>query len=178
MKYRVLSAFFARALVAAFATSALIATAPAAAQAYPNKPVKLVVPYPPGGAADTLSLRIGNRLVGNPDSAAALEMTFVGATLEAATHVTLAITGARAATVITQPSGVLSEVAPWVPFTLRAGERLRIAAIQDGCRAYLCVRGGFDVPVVLGGRGTNLAASFGGHEGRLLRAGDWPARPG
>jgi len=62
MKYRVLSAFFARALVAAFATSALIATAPAAAQAYPNKPVKLVVPYPPGGFPDTVARMLAKAL--------------------------------------------------------------------------------------------------------------------
>ncbi len=55
MKYRVLGALFSRALVAAFATSALIAAAPAAAQAYPNKPVRLVVPYPAGGFPDTVA---------------------------------------------------------------------------------------------------------------------------
>lgn len=133
----------------------------------------------PGGAADTLSLRIGNRLLGNHDNAAAVEMTFVGATLETETDITLVLTGARAAAIITQPSGVLSEVSFWTPFTLRTGERLRIAAIQHGCRAYLCAHGGFDVPVVLCGRGTHLAAAFGGHEGRLLRAGDvLPTGPG
>lgn len=55
MTSRVLAAFFARALIAAFASTALIATAPASAETFPSKPVKLVVPYPAGGFPDTVA---------------------------------------------------------------------------------------------------------------------------
>jgi biotin-dependent carboxylase-like uncharacterized protein len=46
------------------------------------------------------------------------------------------------------------------------------AGIWRGSRAYVCVGGGIDVPVVLGSRSTQLRGSFGGHEGRALRRGD------
>ena len=55
MTSRVLAAFFARALIAAFASTALMASAPASADAFPSKPVKLVVPYPAGGFPDTVA---------------------------------------------------------------------------------------------------------------------------
>lgn len=114
-----------------------------------------------GGAADPFALRIANLLVGNPEDAAALEITLAGPELEFSVDAVVAIGGAAFA-------GLPS----WRPIAVRAGERLRFGTAEQGCRGYLAVAGGIDVPVVLGGRGTSLRAGFGGLEGRALRAGD------
>lgn len=111
---------------------------------------------PAGGALDALSLRAGNRCVGNPDDAAAIEITLTGASFELDADVLIALGGG---------SGVVVRMA-------RAGEKLDVDAPSAGCRTYLCVRGGIDVPVILGARSTCLVGGFGGHEGRALRAGD------
>jgi biotin-dependent carboxylase-like uncharacterized protein len=54
---------------------------------------------------------------------------------------------------------------------LRAGEAWTVAS-RGGRVAYAAVRGGIDVPPILGGRGTLLVAGLGGHQGRMLRKGD------
>lgn len=127
---------------------------------------------PRSGVADALSLRLGNRLVGNPDSAAALEMTLFGCTVECDAAVTIAITGSDAAATITRRGGSMVEVARQRPVTLNGGERLKIAGLRTGSRAYLCVSGGITAPQVLGSRSTHVASGIGGHDGRALRAGD------
>ena len=63
-------------------------------------------------------------------------------------------------------------VPAWRPVRLAAGTDLVLGAARTGCRAYLAIAGGIAVPRVLGGRGTHLAAGFGGLGGRALRAGD------
>ena len=140
---------------------------------------------PRSGAADALALRVGNRLVGNPDDAAAIEMTLVGCELafegerDEECWVVLAGSGLRGAVLRAARSsdGADRAVAPWQPFIVRAGDLLRCGTMADarlggGVRAYLCVRGGIDVPRVLGSRSTHARAGLGGHEGRVLRAGD------
>jgi antagonist of KipI len=95
--------------------------------------------FPAGGAADALSLRLGNRLVGNPDAAAALEMTLVGGTFEFADDATIALTGADLGASL---DGV---PVPWGrTVRVRAGQSLACAATRGGARGYLCVRGGIE----------------------------------
>jgi antagonist of KipI len=113
----------------------------------------------PGGAADPLALRLGNRLVGNAEGAAALEMTLLGGTFVAERDCLVALTG-------------LGVPGPWRAQVLRAGERLAVGRLWPGARAYLCVRGGFEVPRVLGSAATHLAGAFGGFAGRAVCAGD------
>lgn len=127
---------------------------------------------PRSGAADPLSLRLGNRLVGNSDSAAALEMTLFGCTVECDAGMTVTLTGSDAAATITRRDGSIVEVARQRPVTLNEGERLKVAGLRTGSRAYLCVSGGIDVPKVLGSRSTHVASGIGGHHGRALRPGD------
>lgn len=124
------------------------------------------------GAADTLSLRIGNRLVGNPDGCAGIEMTFVGGTFEFDEECELAVTGAAADVTLTDESGDAAPGAMWRPLTAAAGSRVAIGAVRGGARAYLCVRGGIDTPPVLGSRATHVSSGLGGVSGRALRAGD------
>lgn len=122
---------------------------------------------PPGGAADPFSLRIANRLVGNPPGAAALEVTLMGLELEALGHGAAAVAGADlGARLNGRP------VPPGWSFAFSPGDRLGFAGGVAGCRAYLAVAGGFTVPPLLGSRSTDLLGRFGGFGGRPLRAGD------
>jgi antagonist of KipI len=119
------------------------------------------------GAADPLALRIGNRLVGNVDGAAALEMTMVGGSFRFEADGVLALAGADTGALLGDRL-----VVPWRPYPVRAGETLVGTAMRDGARAYLCVRGGFSVPLVFGSSSTHLLTGLGGCQGRALRAGD------
>jgi len=128
---------------------------------------------PTGGAADTLSLRIGNRLVGNPDSAAAIEMTMVGGTFEFEREVMVAITGGLTSPQLLAPAGsAVRPLSPWRRERVHPGERLRIGPITRGVRAYLCIAGGVTVPSIMASSSTHAAAGFGGFGGRALRVED------
>jgi urea carboxylase len=126
------------------------------------------VGVPPSGPMDDRSFRLGNRLCGNPPGAAGLECTLVGPTLTFHADAVVALTGAdMAATVDGRP------VERFRAVQVAAGSVLRLQAVQGpGCRAYVCVRGGIDVPEYLGSKSTFTLGSFGGHGGRALRMGD------
>jgi biotin-dependent carboxylase-like uncharacterized protein len=121
----------------------------------------------PGGAADPVSLRLGNWLVGNSEGAAALEMTLTGGTFEFAEAGVVALTGADFGASING-----TRIRPWTAVELRAGQALRVGATRSGARCYLCARGGVEVPLVMGSASTHLLSGLGGFEGRALRAGD------
>lgn len=128
-----------------------------------------------GGAADALSLRVGNGLVGNDDGAPALEMTMTGAAVEFAEDALVALAGADAEATVASAGGIARAAPMWEAVAIRAGETLRIGRIGVagwGVRAYVCVAGGFVVEPALGSASTHLGAGFGGYEGRALRAGD------
>ena len=110
------------------------------------------------GACDRAAYRLANRLVGNDDGAAVLEVTFGGLVLRANADVVLVTTGARCA-------GMPHNA----PLTLAAGEQLSLGAPVTGVRTYVAVRGGLDVPQVLGSRSTDLLAGLGPD---VLAAGD------
>jgi biotin-dependent carboxylase-like uncharacterized protein len=111
---------------------------------------------PRAGAVDTPALRLANRLVGNPEGAAGLEITLGGCVLRPATAVTLAVTGAPCGlTVGGRPAG-------WaVPVAAPAGALLRIGPASAGLRVYLAVDGGVAVPPVLGSRATDTLCGLG-----------------
>jgi urea carboxylase len=126
------------------------------------------VGVPPSGPMDALALRLANRLVGNAEGAAALEITVAGPTLLFRSAQQLVLTGAAMELTL---DGVA--VPRDVPMAVQPGQTLRIGKLAGaGCRAYLAVRGGFDVPLYLGSRSTFTLGQFGGHGGRVLRAGD------
>jgi antagonist of KipI len=102
---------------------------------------------PVGGAADRFALAIGNALVGNPPDAAALEVSLVGPELVADAPLACVLYGAPFALAAGGRS-----LHAGTTFTLRPGEELRIGGASRGMRAYLCIRGGIDAPVVLGSR--------------------------
>jgi antagonist of KipI len=111
------------------------------------------------GAADALALRAGNLLVGNGENAPALEMTLTGGAFAFESRAVVALTGSDFATGLPQ----------WRAVEVDAGTVLRLGASRSGARCYLSVRGGLDVPKVLGSASTHLLTGVGG---RALRAGD------
>jgi antagonist of KipI len=122
---------------------------------------------PVAGPMDEYSHVLANRIVGNPPSAAALEVTLIGPELEANAEVTCAVAGAM----FTLSVGA-TNVPMYTAFTLRPGARLTFGARSAGARATLAVRGGLDVPFVFESRATSLISRMGPFGGRALRAGD------
>lgn len=121
---------------------------------------------PVGGAADAWSARLANRLVGNDDSAAVLEITLLGPALRFEARTQVAMTGARFdATLDGRP------MPPFRSHAVRGGSTLRIGS-GDGARAYLAIGGGLQVEPLLGSSSTELRSGFGGHDGRALAEGD------
>ncbi|MFZ0107171.1 MAG: biotin-dependent carboxyltransferase family protein [Thiobacillus sp.] len=123
---------------------------------------------PRGGAADPAALAVANRLVGNEATAAGLELAFSGPALRFPKGGTVAISGACFSATRSSGAGV-----KWnETLVLQPGETLDLGAPRDGCRCWLAVRGGFEVPVAMGSRSTFLPGGFGGQQGRALRRGD------
>ncbi|MGD8174911.1 urea carboxylase [Marinimicrobium sp. ARAG 43.8] len=136
-------------------------------QDYPGRVGYWGIGVPPSGPMDDYAFRLANRMVGNHDSAAGLEFTIVGPTLKFHSDAVIALSGGRTAATL--------DGAPldfWAPITVRAGQVLEVGKATNGCRTYLAVRGGFDVPEYLGSRSTFALGQFGGHAGRVLRAAD------
>ena len=119
------------------------------------------------GAADAISLRIGNRLVGNAEDAAALEMTLVGGTFVFERDAVIALTGADFG-----PSLDGIPLAMWSSAQVKAGQTLALGSSSSGARSYLCVQGGIAVEPFLGSASTHVLSGLGGFEGRALRKGD------
>ena len=137
-------------------------------QDYPARLGYWAVGVPPSGPMDSRSLRLGNRLLGNPEGCAALEITMSGPMLRFNTDAVVAVTGA----VI--PVALDGEAQPMnQSLRVPAGSTLSLGTIAGaGARSYLCLRGGLDVPDYLGSKSTFTLGQFGGHGGRALRAGD------
>jgi len=119
------------------------------------------------GAADPVALRIGNRLVGNTERAAGLEMTLLGGTFVFPERAEIALTGADFSATLDH-----ERVDPWSSVEVQAGQTLRLEATHTGARCYLCVRGGLVVKMFLGSASTHLLSGLGGFEGRALGKGD------
>jgi urea carboxylase len=137
-------------------------------QDWPGRLGSWAVGVPPSGPMDDLAFRVANRLVGNPPGAPALELTLTGPTLRFHVEAVVALAGAPIAAKLDG-----KPIAHEQPITVPAGSTLRVGAIRGrGARAYLAVRGGFDVPATLGSRATFMLGGFGGHGGRALRAAD------
>jgi antagonist of KipI len=122
---------------------------------------------PIGGALDPHALRIANLLVGNDELAAALEIAFGGLRLTLSDDRILAWCGGDFETRVGPNS-----IPAGHPFLSCGGEELIIDRPKSGCRAWLAISGGIDVPLVLGSRSTDLRGNFGGFEGRTLHDGD------
>ncbi|MFP3462238.1 5-oxoprolinase/urea amidolyase family protein [Arthrobacter globiformis] len=124
------------------------------------------------GALDRASLRRANRLVGNAPSAAAIETVAGGLRVQAVGDQVVAVAGAPSALTVVTPSASSDEeggdtddrqrtVPVAAPFALLDGEILTIGVPDAGFRSYVAVRGGVDVPAVLGSRSTDTMSGIG-----------------
>ena len=136
-------------------------------QAYPGRQGYWSVGVPPSGPMDDLSLRLGNRLLGNAADAPGLECTLTGPTLRFREALRCVLSGA--------PTEILlnGQTAPmWQVLDVPAGAELRIGTVRDGARAYLSVANGFRASAFLGSSATFTLGALGGLNGRRLRTGD------
>ncbi len=122
---------------------------------------------PVGGVMDEYSHRLANLLVNNSEDDASLELTLAGPCLEFTEATLIAICGGDLTPTIAGRAVPLSR-----PVMVKAGSLLDFGARRLGCRAYVAVNGGIDVPQVMGSRSTYLRASVGGFKGRALKRGD------
>jgi len=120
----------------------------------------------PSGALDPFALRIGNLLVDNLENQACLETTLLGLRIKALTDVLIAVTGANL-----QPQVDKRPFEMWCTHILNKGEILSFMGPSSGCRSYIALGGGIDIPPVMGSKSTSLPSGFGGLEGKALEAG-------
>lgn len=132
-----------------------------------GRPGYLRYGIPPSGPMDLAAFLLANRLVGNPDNAAALECTLIGPRLEMLGESVLAVTGAD------MPVSVNDrEVERWAAVPVRAEDVVKLGPARRGVRACVAFAGGIDVPLALGSRSTYLRGALGGVHGRQLKKGD------
>jgi biotin-dependent carboxylase-like uncharacterized protein len=122
---------------------------------------------PVSGALDPYAAQVANLLVGNAPECAVLEVTVLGPRLEVRAEADVAVAGADLAIRL---NGVPAQ--GWRSHRVRPGDFLELQQVRSGCRAYLAVSGGVDVPLVMGSRSTYVGAKLGGFRGRPLQAGD------
>ncbi len=123
---------------------------------------------PPSGPMDDLSFRLANQLVGNAPAAAGLEIVIAGPTLRFDVDASIVVAGA-----VIEASIDGMAIPAWEVVDVPSGATLALGAVTGpGCRTYVCVRGGIDVPPYLGSRSTFLLGGFGGFRGRAIAAGD------
>lgn len=119
------------------------------------------------GAMDRLALAAGNLLLGNAADAAGIEVPLFPFVLRFDADIDIAVTGAACLALLDD-----IPLPPWWRCHVRRGQVLTLRHPRQGARAYVTLRGGIDVPLVLGARGTQLRGGFGGFKGRALQRGD------
>jgi antagonist of KipI len=122
---------------------------------------------PVSGAMDCYALVAANLLAGNPDTEACLEVTVVGPLFRVLADTVVAVTGADLSPFLNG-----RPLPMWEGVRVRRGDVISFGHPRSGCRSYLAVAGGIDVPVVMGSRSTYVRSRLGGLEGRALRSGD------
>ena len=136
-------------------------------QDYPGRLKLWDVGIPPSGPMDNYSFRLANKIVGNAEDAAGIEMTLSGCSLAFHTDTVIAWVGGDF------PAKLNGAACPKnTPVEVHDGDVLKFGITKMGQRAYLAIRGGIDVPDYLGSKSTFTLGGFGGHGGRALAAGD------
>lgn len=126
------------------------------------------VGVPPSGPMDDLSFRVGNRILGNPEGIAGLEVTASGPTLLFEAPATICLTGADFGATIDGVPAARGEA-----LAISAGQVLAMGrAMGGGMRGYILISGGLDVVPYLGSAATFTLGQFGGPAARALVAGD------
>jgi 5-oxoprolinase (ATP-hydrolysing) subunit C len=137
-------------------------------QDYPGRPGMLAQGFFPAGPMDHFAQRAANLLVGNPESAAGLEVTLGNVALRIDSDSILVVCGADAELTLNG-----ERIPLWESRLVAAGSELRIGiSVGPGFRLYIAIGGGIDVPPLFGSRSTYTMGALGGHEGRALEKGD------
>ncbi|MDA0688537.1 MAG: urea carboxylase [Proteobacteria bacterium] len=137
-------------------------------QDFPGRTGYWDVGVPPSGPFDSRSFRLGNQLLGNPPTAAGLEMTLNGPCLKFLSATWVVLTGAEMSAELDG-----KEVPFWTVLKVESGQELKIGKVKEGgARAYLLIKDGIACPDYLGAKATFTLGQFGGHAGRALRTGD------
>ncbi|ENU26619.1 urea carboxylase [Acinetobacter modestus] len=125
------------------------------------------VGVPPSGAMDALSLNVANQLLGNAFNTAGLECTLQGPTLKFHCNSQIVLTGGD------MEASLDGQAIPmWSTIHVSKGQVLKCGRVVTGCRSYIGIKGGFNVPEYLGSLATFTLGQFGGHAGRNLLIGD------
>lgn len=132
-----------------------------------GRPGYFSVGIPPSGAFDAFSLKVGNLLLRNELGEAGLEVLLPGLRMKALSGMAIAITGGDLL-----PTLNGHPVEMWKVILVRKGDVLHFSGLRTGCRAYMTVAGGIEVPKVLGSKSTFLRGKMGGYQGRVLKKGD------
>ncbi|MGL6266510.1 MAG: biotin-dependent carboxyltransferase family protein [Chitinophagaceae bacterium] len=122
---------------------------------------------PVSGAMDINSLRLANILCGNDPGAVVLETTLHGAEWLVEEEQLIAFTGGGSSLFINNQPAPFNRA-----IRVKASSLLSLKSSPTGCRTYLAVAGGFKAKIDLKSGSTYKTASFGGHDGRALKAGD------
>ncbi len=119
------------------------------------------------GAMDEFSLRVANILVGNREDEACLEATLLGPEIKFQGDALIAVTGANLVPMINNEAMDM-----WSLVKVSEGDVLSFGTVKSGCRSYIAVAHGIDVPEVMGSKSTYVKGKIGGFQGRLLKADD------
>jgi antagonist of KipI len=122
---------------------------------------------PVSGPMDAFAFHAANRLAGNPDDCAVIEIGLGDVILQAWQDCIIAVTGVGYSLSI-----YAWEFPLWSSFFVRGGWQICLNKTGSGMWAYLAVSGGVQTPPILNARSTNLRGHFGGLDGRILQAGD------
>ncbi|MCM3717828.1 biotin-dependent carboxyltransferase family protein [Fictibacillus phosphorivorans] len=119
------------------------------------------------GVMDSTAHRIANLLVGNDENEATLELTLLGPDMTFTEDTLISICGGNLS-----PSVDGKPVKLWRSVLVKAGSKLKFGGCKTGCRAYLAVAGGFDLPEVMNSKSTYIRAGIGGFNGKPLQTDD------
>ncbi|ODQ68343.1 urea amidolyase [Nadsonia fulvescens var. elongata DSM 6958] len=136
-------------------------------QDYPGRIGLWHIGVPPSGPMDNYAFRMANRIVGNHAKAPAMECTLNGPSVLFHNHAVISLTGGNSNATLDD-----SPIELWTPVVVKPGQILKVGKLTSGCRSYVAIRGGIDVPEYLGSRSTFALGNMGGHNGRVLKFGD------
>ncbi|MET1032558.1 urea carboxylase [Domibacillus tundrae] len=136
-------------------------------QDWPGRVGHWDVGVPPCGPMDPFSFRIGNKLLGNDDQAAGLELTLRGGSYRFRGDTAFCLTGAEMNALLDEETVPMYSV-----IQAKRGQMLTFGEAETGMRTYFLIAGGLDMPLHLGSAATFTLGGFGGHGGRALRTGD------
>lgn len=122
---------------------------------------------PVAGAMDTDALQLANWCVGNQPNEACIESTILGAAIEFQLDTRIALCGAKVRAKINGEFVDMNR-----SLQIKAGDQLEMGQVQSGCRTYLAIAGGFNIPELMNSKSTYLRGKFGGFKGKALSAGD------